>query len=142
MHRKRGPGYATVGEVAAHWRVTRETANRILHERRASTIRRRGRRYVAWRDVWLVEGAARVTEDVFSDYREPLFTTSDVAERYGVSERTARRWMEDGDVPAIRLGERILRVRPRDLDAQDEALEEGAYGSGDEETTSGVMGAA
>ena len=44
----------------------------------------------------------------------------DAAAKYiGVTDRTLRRWIADGDLVAYRLGRRIVRV---DLDEVDEAL--------------------
>jgi excisionase family DNA binding protein len=46
---------------------------------------------------------------------EPLMTIGDVAIRCGFSEKSARRWIASGSLPAVRIG-RSLRVRPTDLD--------------------------
>lgn len=51
---------------------------------------------------------------------ERLFSLEEVAERLGVSERTVRRWIKAGDLPAYKPG-REYRIKPDDLD---EFLEE------------------
>lgn len=114
-----GPGYAALSVVATHWRVSPETARKLIRAVGIRTIRRRGRRYVAWRDVWALEGANEVPEHLWSAYQAPLFDRTDLAAHYGLSERTARRWLEHGTVPAIRLSDRIVRVRPIDVDGDE-----------------------
>ena len=44
-----------------------------------------------------------------------LLTIKDVAALCRVSEKTIRRWIKAGDLPAARLGGQV-RIRPRDLD--------------------------
>ena len=44
----------------------------------------------------------------------PLLTVSEVAEVCRVSDRTVRRWIERGELPAHRLG-RQLRISEKDL---------------------------
>lgn len=39
------------------------------------------------------------------------------AETVGVSENTIRNWIAQGKLPAVRIGERIIRIRPADLAA-------------------------
>lgn len=38
------------------------------------------------------------------------------AEHLNVSEATIRRWIAEGDLPAVRIGHRNLRIRAEDLD--------------------------
>ena len=47
---------------------------------------------------------------------ERLLTVAEVAEVMGTCERTVRRRIDSGDLPALRDG-RLLRVRPSDLRA-------------------------
>ena len=51
---------------------------------------------------------------------ERLYSLEEVAERLGVSERTVRRWVKAGDLPAYKPG-REYRIKPADLE---EFLEE------------------
>lgn len=51
--------------------------------------------------------------------RRPLATQREVAELWGVSERTVRSWIAEGRVPAYRVGTRALRL---DLDEVEAAL--------------------
>ena len=46
---------------------------------------------------------------------QPLLTASDVARVLNCSQSLAYRFMQDGSIPAVRLG-RAVRVRPQDLD--------------------------
>jgi excisionase family DNA binding protein len=46
--------------------------------------------------------------------RDDLLTVSQVAEYCLVCERTVRRWIKAGELPALRLG-RQLRIRDADL---------------------------
>jgi len=45
----------------------------------------------------------------------PLLDIPSIAEFCGVSEKTVRRWISAGDLPAAKLGSQ-WRIRPRDLD--------------------------
>lgn len=47
---------------------------------------------------------------------EPMLDISDVADVCRVSEKTVRRWIKAGDLPAARLGNQ-WRIFPRDLKA-------------------------
>ena len=49
-------------------------------------------------------------------HNRPLQTIADIARELGVSERTVRRWIGRGLLPAIRLG-RLIRVRPEHVEA-------------------------
>jgi excisionase family DNA binding protein len=44
------------------------------------------------------------------DRRDKLFTIGEVAELLSVSKRTVARMLDDGTLPRVRLGERIVRV--------------------------------
>jgi hypothetical protein len=66
-----------------------------------------------------MEGASDVPEDLWPAYKAAMLTRTDLEEHYGLSARTARRWLEYGEVPAIRLSGRVLRVRPIDVDGDE-----------------------
>lgn len=114
-------GFAPLPTIARHWRVTPETARLILPLFSVRVMRRGGRAHVSWLDIWRIEGLLDPDPALFEELRLPLLTRDDVADRYGVSKRTARRWMSSGEVPTIRLSPRILRVREGDLDRSDAA---------------------
>jgi len=46
-----------------------------------------------------------------------LLSVKGSAETFGVSENTIRNWIAQGKLPAVRIGERIIRIRPADLAA-------------------------
>ncbi len=46
---------------------------------------------------------------------EPLMDIPDTARICGVSEKTIRRWISGGELPAAKLGNQ-WRIRPKDLD--------------------------
>jgi excisionase family DNA binding protein len=54
--------------------------------------------------------------------RGPLLTISDVAERFGVTERTVGEWIRSNELPAINASRQTgsqkprLRIRPEDVD--------------------------
>lgn len=48
---------------------------------------------------------------------DKMLTTGDVADRLGVSDRTVRRWIQEGQLKAYSLGPRSLRVRESALRA-------------------------
>ena len=43
-------------------------------------------------------------------------TIAQAAQRKNVSPRTVRRWIATGILPAERVGPRLVRIRPQDLD--------------------------
>ncbi len=51
----------------------------------------------------------------FADHRERLLDIQGVADICRLSEKTVRRMIKAGDLPATRLGRR-WRIRPRDLE--------------------------
>lgn len=46
-----------------------------------------------------------------------LDSLSETADRYGVDIRTIRRWVSDGRLTAYRIGPRVLRFDPAEVDA-------------------------
>jgi excisionase family DNA binding protein len=46
-----------------------------------------------------------------------LVPTEDVADRYGVANKTVVRWGREGRFPLYRVGPRYLRVDPDEVDA-------------------------
>jgi excisionase family DNA binding protein len=46
---------------------------------------------------------------------ENLLTLAQVRQRLQVSDRTVRRWVNDGSLPAVRLHGHGIRVRERDV---------------------------
>ena len=50
---------------------------------------------------------------------KPLVSSSIVAERYGVSVQTVRRWVRESRIPYLRASRRVVRFR---LDEVDRAL--------------------
>lgn len=46
---------------------------------------------------------------------KPLLTVKEVADYLRVSEDHVRRWIWAGDLPAVRVGKRAVRVREEDL---------------------------
>lgn len=51
------------------------------------------------------------------DRRHPeLLGLSEVADQAGVHYRTVRRWISNGELPATRVGRKLLKVKQSDLD--------------------------
>ncbi|MGW0048370.1 helix-turn-helix domain-containing protein [Nocardia cyriacigeorgica] len=46
-----------------------------------------------------------------------LQSPADIARRYDVSERTVRSWIADGRIPAYRVGSKLLKLDPAEVDA-------------------------
>ena len=120
MNKSALAGFAPLTTLGEHWQVTSQTAAALLAERSVRTIRRSGRIYVSWLDIWRLEGISAPRPDDYDRLREPLLRRRDAAARYGISERTALRWMANGELPVIRLSPRILRLRESDLDRLDD----------------------
>ena len=55
--------------------------------------------------------------------RPTYLTTEDIAERYGVNEDTARRWIRQKRLPAIRIGG-AYRVRLDDLQRLERSIQQ------------------
>jgi excisionase family DNA binding protein len=47
---------------------------------------------------------------------DDLLTLKEVAERFAVSQRTVRRWIEDGKIRAYRPGGKLIRIDAHSLD--------------------------
>lgn len=47
---------------------------------------------------------------------------AEVAEAHGISERTIRRWIAEGRVPAYRIGKRRIGIKPEDSNALAEPI--------------------
>jgi predicted DNA-binding transcriptional regulator AlpA len=113
-------GYAPLATICRHWKVTSGTARSLLAPSGVRIIRRSGRGFVSWLDIWRLEGLSAPLSEDFDSLRKPLLRRDDVAARYGISQRTALRWMSKGELPTIRLSPRILRLRESDLDRLDD----------------------
>ena len=113
-------GYAHLAALSEHWQVRSQAAGSLLAERSVRVIRRSGRIYVSWLDIWQLEGISLPHPDDYNHLRKPLLRREEVAARYGISQRTARRWMSNGELPTIHLSPRILRVRESELDRLDD----------------------
>lgn len=100
--------------VARRWQVKPATAAQILLEAGVPRLAR-GRAIYAWTDIARVERARATRPTTASTPPTPLLTTEEVAARCGVSARTVRRWIDRGELPAIRLTERLLRVEADDV---------------------------
>lgn len=117
-------GYARLNQVAKHWDVRVSTAKALLDARGVRGIRRRGRLYYLWYQIWRLEGAQAVPPEDYERFREPLLDKHYLVNEFGLSERTARRWLAEGELPAIRLADRIVRLREVDLERHLQALAE------------------
>jgi excisionase family DNA binding protein len=51
------------------------------------------------------------------DNSQDYLTIDQLALKTGVSKNTARKWIRDGIIPAVRFSERVIRIRVADLDA-------------------------
>jgi len=48
---------------------------------------------------------------------EHLLTVAEAAQRIRVNKDTVRRWILSGQLPAVRINARVVRIAARDLDA-------------------------
>ena len=49
-----------------------------------------------------------------------FYTVDDLVQRWRCSKAAVYRFVEDGRLPAVRIGGRMLRFRPQDIDAFEE----------------------
>lgn len=49
--------------------------------------------------------------------QDRMYTVQEVAQQLRVSERTVRKWIEDGDLTAFSIGKRGYRIAESDLQA-------------------------
>lgn len=82
------PGYATLTELTAYWRMPSERAARELA--RTLALRRVRGKY-PWFAIWQVERLAPPPRKRWDELKLPHLTTTDLAELLGESERSARR---------------------------------------------------
>ena len=68
----RSAGTATIAQVARHWSVERETADRFLKDRGVPFVDDDGPLQVLWTDVWSVEGAGFVAPANYAAFKKPL----------------------------------------------------------------------
>ena len=47
--------------------------------------------------------------------RDPLLTVAEVAQLLKLNDQTVYNWIHDGDLPAVEVGKRRMRIRRRDL---------------------------
>jgi excisionase family DNA binding protein len=54
-------------------------------------------------------------------WSDEFVTVAEIAELFKLNQQTVRNWIDSGELPAIRLGSRRVRIRRADLDAFIEA---------------------
>lgn len=106
-------GTVRASGVADHWRVSLETARRLLNEAGVTPVNGSGWNRYSWRDIWRMEGVRYVPSHDYAAYKAPLLRTHDVVrlDPAGRSERTIRRLMAQGDIPVIFLSRTLRRMR-------------------------------
>jgi len=70
---------------------------------------------------------------------EAFLTVAGIAELLQVTEQTVRNWIERGQLPAVRVGARRVRVRQSDLDAFIAASTTGQAEAGEPESRAEVV---
>jgi excisionase family DNA binding protein len=53
---------------------------------------------------------------------EYLLTISEVARQYGVTTQSVRSWIAHGQLKAVRVGPRVIRIRPADVAAMEREI--------------------
>jgi excisionase family DNA binding protein len=68
-----------------------------------------------------------------NDFGEEFLTVAEVAELLKLNQQTVRNWIDQGSLPALKVGRRV-RIRRSDLER---VLDDGAIGSGKETSGEG-----
>jgi hypothetical protein len=106
-------GSALVSRIADHWKVCENVARDIIGEGRLIPTKDSGWKRYLWQDIWRLEGEVFVAKRFWSDYRKPLLKPSELhhEDPEKRSDRTFRRYVEQGKIPSIDLSPTVRRVR-------------------------------
>ena len=104
-------------QASLHWRVSDSTVRQLILIHGIARVPISGPARWSWRSVWRAEGHAQIPRALRSRYRKPLLTSAEAAAALSTSVRALRARVERGDLQAVRLGPRILRVTPVALEA-------------------------
>lgn len=113
----RDPGVLSTQQLSLHWRVSDSTVRQLILIHGIARVPIPGPARWSWRSVWRSEGHAQVPRALWGRYRKPLLTSAEAAAALSTSVRALRAHVERGDLQAVRLGPRILRVTPVALEA-------------------------
>ncbi len=110
----KGPGTATISDLARHWAVTPPTARKIVREAGLQDVGEVRARY-RWIDIWKLEGEIYVPRADYAEMREPLLRIAQLAaldpRNKPASDRTMRRYASTGVLPVITLSPGLRRIR-------------------------------
>jgi len=86
----------TTEEVADHYGLTPRTVRDHLKRGTLRGVKINRDWRCSWPDVWAAEKGPTPRGERAKDYKAPLLCKKDLAVRWGVSERTVERWIEQG----------------------------------------------
>lgn len=105
----------TVAEVAEALKLNQQTIRNWIDQGRLPAVRI-GQRRVRIRRTDLDAIGPKLPVEGSGDSVE-LLTVAEVADALRLNQQTIRNWIDDSRLPAIRIGQRRLRIRRTDLDA-------------------------
>jgi excisionase family DNA binding protein len=71
--------FITVRELAIHWRISIRTARLYVADGAVAVLRRRGRVFIAWREVWRHEQRSAPGLRAVATRKRPLLTVDEAA---------------------------------------------------------------
>lgn len=106
-------GTAKISVIQDHWNVSQPIARRIIANAGLIPVGDGPQKYW-WKDIWRLEGEVYVPPVAWNVYKAKLLTVPELPaldEGHERKARTWRRYVEQDQIPVIRLTKDIVRIR-------------------------------
>lgn len=109
-----------VSEIAVHFKLGQDTTRKLLKVSGVRPVATKPDRY-SWHDIWRLEGAGYVPENMVEDFQLPLLKPAEVSRKFfpHLAPRTITDRAKKGRLPGILLGK---DWRFRECDMQEAAI--------------------